>query len=229
VTDQSKYEQIVTLLSGKGAHKCLVLNHTKSAFQILKEEGKQLVADLNESLEGHEEVKVAFRDLGDYQFRLLVDEDVLIFNLHEEVFDIEKSHPLWKSSYLKDNRLNAFCGMITIFNFLTTSIESNRPDDIGNQIGRVFINLDNHFFVEGKKEVGYLYSNFSDQLFNTSHMRELLLSTVLHCLGSDLTAPPFETFGVLNVAQINEINRTLGARSYKPLGFTFKNEDDIAK
>ena len=44
---------------------------------------------------------------------------------------------------------------------LLNTIESN---DLGYLIGRIFINHENHFMVQGKRQLGFLYNDFINQL-----------------------------------------------------------------
>lgn len=212
---------ILDTVNGKCAHKMRVKQNVASVFGTMKEEARKLVEQIIAEQDKGVLASVAFRNVDNLQFQMDFGEDTIIFNLHEDVFDLEASHPVRKSSYVKEDTNRAFCGMVSIYNFLSTSINKARLDDLGYLIGRVFINAENHFFVDGKKRVGFLYSSFDTQTFNEKAMREVLIASVLHCMESDLEVPAFDAFASLNVLQIQSINGSMVKLPSRPLGFHF--------
>jgi len=226
VKDHPSFKQILETVNTKCAHKARVLAHSAATFATMKEEARGLMSALHTDCADECDASLAFKDMGKTQFHMMVGEDVLIFNLHDDVFEIDPSHPARKMSYVKDDGMRAFCGMVSIYNFLRTSLDKNRPEDVGYLIGRVFINSENHFFVEGKKRLGFLYSDFGSQLFDAGAMREVMMSSILHCLDYDLQVPPYEAFSALNVLQIQSINGTSGSQPARPLGFHFQKPVD---
>ncbi|MCF8258242.1 MAG: hypothetical protein K9J06_11845 [Flavobacteriales bacterium] len=219
--ESAAFARIVENVNGKCAHKVRVQQNAVRSFEVLRKEGEQLVGRVVAERQAASEAAVVFHDLGKMQFQMDFGEDALIFNLHEDVFDLDPGHPVRKTSYLKDDPSRGFCAMVSIYNFLTSSVGKDRADDIGYLIGRIFINADNHFFVEGKKQLGFLYSSFDTQELRPEMMREVMMASVLHCMDSDLEVPPFEMFAALNVMQIQAINGTLGTQPARPLGFHF--------
>lgn len=217
----SDLHQIVSNVNGKCTHKVRVKRNAASVFGTMKEDARKLVEQVMVERDKEALASVAFRDVDNLQFQMDFGEDTVVFNLHEDVFDLEASHPVRKSSYVKEDVNRAFCGMVSVYNFLSTSIGKVRPDDLGYLIGRIFINADNHFFVEGKKRLGFLYSSFDTQTFDEQAMREVMMASVLHCMESDLEVPPFDAFASLNVLQIQSINGAMGRMPARPLGFHF--------
>jgi len=212
---------ILDNVNGKCAHKVRVKQNAASVFGTMKEEARTLVEQVMAERDKEALASVAFREVDNLQFQMDFGEDTVIFNLHEDVFDLEASHPVRKTSYVKEDPNRAFCGMVSIYNFLSTSINKARLEDLGYLIGRIFINADNHFFVDGKKRLGFLYSSFDTQTFNEEAMREVLMASVHHCMESDLEVPAFEAFASLNVMQIQSINGSMGKLPARPLGFHF--------
>ena len=45
--------------------------------------------------------------------------------------------------------------MINIYNFLSDSFVYDRERDLGYLVARVFLNKEGHFFVQGKKQLGF--------------------------------------------------------------------------
>lgn len=224
--DHPSFKQILETVNTKCAHKARVLTFVNDVFTQMKEEAEQLMRALNEQCSEQCDASLAFKNISKSQFNMMVGEDVLIFNLHDDVFEIDPSHLVRKMSYIKGDGMRAFCGMVSIYNFLRTSLDKNRSEDVGYLIGRIFINGENHFFVEGKKRLGFLYGDFGSQLFDAHAMREVMMASILHCMDYDLQVPPFEAFSALNVLQIQSINGTTGSQPARPLGFHFQKPVD---
>ena len=73
------------------------------------------------------------------------------------VFDFEKTHKVHRTSYVKKDKGNFYCGMINVYNFLADSFKYNRVKDSGYLVGRLFINQDLHFFVEDYLDQQFYY------------------------------------------------------------------------
>ncbi len=225
--DQNEqYQSIVSSLKEKSVHQRKVLKRTKEYFESLKQEAKHLAEALSTEVKDLEEVEVKYTQKGSFQAELKFGEDVIIFFLHNDVFDFERSHRIWKTSYVEKDRLNAYCGMISIFNFLNTSFEMNRLQDLGYLIGRVFINADGHFFVEGKKQLGFLYNDFGSSELNESALKSIIMSAIQYCQEFDLLTPPFASMSQVQVGQIIDISNQMSVKTGKRLGFKVSAEQD---
>lgn len=220
--DRPELKSIKEALNGKCTAKLRAMKMVAKGFASLKDQAAQMVNVLGECRDSDCEVIVGLKDMGKLQFQIRVGEDAIIFNLHPDVFELEPSHPLWKHSYVKDDPDRAFCGMISIYNFLHSSLEMGRGDDIGYLLARIFINAENHFFVEGKQQLGYLFNDFGSETVSSERMADVVLAAVHHCMESDLQVPPFESFAALNVMQIQAINGTGSNHFARPLGFHFQ-------
>ena len=65
-------------------------------------------------------------------------------------------------------------------------------------IGRVFINKDQHYFIEGKRELGFLYNNFEQAVINRESASEIIKSAILYTINFDLLVPPFDEVKIVN-------------------------------
>ena len=72
--------------------------------------------------------------------------------MHTDVFEFDANHLVWQSPYVQADRDNSYCGLINIYNFLSDSFKFNRNADEGYLIGRIFINRERCYFVEGKRQ-----------------------------------------------------------------------------
>jgi len=154
-------ELILKTLREKSSMKQDVYANNVATFNLLKSVAKQMAADLKkEATAMDKRVVIDFKDKGLFEFELRVAGDLLIFCMHTNVFEFDKSHQIWRTSYVKEDPMRSFCGIINIFNFLNDSFTYNRVNDSGYVIGRIFVNKDNHYFIEGKRQLGFLYNDF---------------------------------------------------------------------
>ena len=135
----------------------LVSENTHQAFNTFKEVSKEIVAELNKNFPI---INCRFENKGDFEFKLSFGSDTLVFILHTNIFEFPRLHEVMKLPYIKEDVKRSYCGMINIYNFLSDSFDYHRDLDFGYLIGRVFINKENHYFIEGKREVGLMYTSF---------------------------------------------------------------------
>ena len=145
--------------------------------------------------------------------------------MHSNIFDFYPSHPIHKTSYVKQDSMRSFCGVIHIYNFLNDSFKYNRLNDVGNLIGRLFINKDRHFFVEGEKELGFLFNDFVNQELNSEYLEKIIDTSILFALNFDLLVPNFQDINLVNVHQMLDMNNAHKLRTSKSLGFRFSHDN----
>lgn len=213
-------------LKHKALLKQSVYNHTYNAFKEFKSVLRNLT-DLYQSEPETNSPKVAFeyRDKGEFQVELKFGGDVLIFLMHTNVFEFSRDHEVMKTGYIRMDKERSYCGVIQVFNFLADSFKYSRENDLGYMIGRVFINKDQHYFIEGKRELGYLYNNFEQSLFTRDSATEIIKSAILYTLNFDLLVPPFDEVKIVNVAMIQSAIESMKMTTGKRLGFKFQADE----
>ncbi|MFT6166420.1 MAG: hypothetical protein ACJASF_001109, partial [Vicingaceae bacterium] len=145
--EQQNFQKIVDIVKNKASLKQKIYRNTLAAFSQFKENSKNVVENLvKEAANFDDGVNVVYQEKGVFEFQLKIGGDIILFHMHTNVFDFDKSHALWKTSYLKEDPRRSYCGIINVYNFLADSLKYNRYDDSGYLIGRIFINKDNHFF-----------------------------------------------------------------------------------
>jgi hypothetical protein len=218
---------IIETVLEKGGIKQRVYKNTIDKFLVFKEATRTLIEDIEKNVhEKNPEIPIKFIDKAAFEFHIQIAGDILVFLMHTNVFDFDKSHMIWKLPYVKNNPLNAYCGMIQIYNFLADSFKFNREDDLGYMVARVFINHESHFFVEGKRQLGYLYNNFSDEKITKTKATQVVESAILYVLDFDLLTPPYDAVSVVSLSQISNASRALRVKTAKRLGFQFSKDDD---
>jgi hypothetical protein len=164
-------------------------------------------------------IHVEFKDVSKNEFWLQFGGDLLIFSLHSNVFSFDSSHSLFNTNYVQENHGRAYFCMIEVFNFLNDSVKFNRYRDVGELVGRVFINSENHFFVEGMGAVGSLYSDLTTQIFDSKMMNQILETFIVSSIQFDLWAPPFQNVRFMPLANIIEQNGNSPRSTSKRMGY----------
>lgn len=171
-------------------------------------------------------VRLEYRDRGKFEAEIRVAGDLLIFSMHTNVFEFDRDHAIWKLSYVKDDKFASYCGVINIYNFLVDSFRYNRIDDLGYLVGRIFINRDFHYFVEGKRQMGFLYNNFGTAVVDMKSLRQIVETAIMYSLEFDLLVPPYDLVKIASVQQMNSKIESSNMQTGKRLGFKF-NSDDV--
>ncbi len=217
---------IIELLKEKAVHKQDVYANTLSNFNIFKQKAEKLSQFLTQHItKADKRVEIIYTEKSGFEFHLKVAGDLIIFHMHTNVFDFDKSHSIWKNSYVKNNNFNAYCGLINVYNFLSDSFKYNRTNDVGYLIGRIFINKENHFFVEGKRQLSFLYNDFNNAVLSESSIDSIIDSIVLYALSFDLLTPPYDSMKEVSMQEILEVSQS-NISTGKRLGFKFQADAD---
>ncbi|MBE2247012.1 MAG: hypothetical protein IAE67_07110 [Candidatus Competibacteraceae bacterium] len=218
---------IVQTLRDKSVHKQEVFSKTKDVFKQLKTTLLEVHNDLLQRTQ-EEGVRLHFnyQEKGDFEVAFAFAGDTLIFHMHTNVFNFDRSNAIWKTTYVKENENRAYCGVINIYNFLTDSFKYNREQDIGYLIARIFINHEKHYFVEGKRQLGFLYNDFANATIDTSSLTRIIESAVLYSLDFDLLTPGYDQVKQVSVQEIYAHSESLQQRTGKRMGFLFQADND---
>ncbi len=220
-------ELILKTLKEKSSLKQDVYANTIHAFNLFKLTARKIAAELKkDAIAIDKRVIIEYKEKGAFEFELRVAGDLLIFSMHTNIFEFDKSHNVWKSSYVKDDHLRSFCGIINIYNFLNDSFTYNRVNDSGYVIGRIFVNKENHYFVEGKRQLGFLYNDFVHCVIDEVAIKSIMESTILYCLNFDLFTPPFDSIKEISVADMQTATEGMQIKTGKRLGFRFQADND---
>jgi hypothetical protein len=221
-------EEILKTIALKSVIKHQIYDNTQLAFHNLKTVLKYISNNFNQNLKGIDKrVLLEQKDQGEYDSQLKVAGDMLVFSMHSNVFQFDRSHSIWKLSYVENTPFSTYCGMISIYNFLYDSFRYNRMEDLGYLVARIFINKDNFYFVEGKRQMGFWVNNFGTSQINNEVLRDIVYSAIQYSLEFDLLAPPYDNVKIASVAQINSKIESSKIQTGKRLGFTF-NSDDVS-
>jgi len=148
-----------------------------------------------------------------------------VFFMHSNVFDLGSHHEEMRTHYLRADDERRYCGIIHIYNFLADSFKYKRMNDSGVLIGRIFVNKDNHFFIEGRREMNLVGVSFESDRISSSKIRQILMASLLYTLNFDLASPPFEMVQEVNVMDFESAVDQMQLKTSKKLGFRFQAEE----
>ena len=217
---------IIKLLKEKSATKQIIYRNTKNVFDNLVNALKEKEKSLSDILKSDtDKVELEFKSNGQFDAQLKFAGDTLLFHMHSNVFDFPPNHQVSNLKYVKEDNLRGFCGIINIYNFLSDSLKYNRLNDEGILIGRIFINKDNHFFVEGDKELGFLFDDFANQQMNSDMLDQIINVCMVYTLNFDLFTPNFNDVRLISVHQIATMSMNQKIKTSKRLGYKFSHEN----
>ncbi len=221
----NKSNEIYNLLVEKATLKQKIFDNTLQAFKWVKEITQEMEIEFNDKLkEQDHRILLKYRNVGVFQSELKVAGDMLIFYMHSNIFQFDRDHRIWKIKYVKQDNYAAYVGIISIYDFLADSFRYGRTEDMGYLIARIFINKDNAFFVEGKRQSAYLTEDFYNRKVTKEALRDVIESAVLYSMQFDLLVPPYDSVKIATVEQMLEA-RKIGVPTGKRVGFSFRTDD----
>ena len=220
--------KILDTIIRKSTLKQRIFDNTFSAFNELKETLLEMASELDDELDGKldRRVRLEYRDRGKFEAQLQVANDILIFQMHTDIFEFAADHPIWQNPYVQGDRENSYCGMINIYNFLSDSFRYNRSADEGYLIGRIFINREMQYFVEGKRQISMRHNNFGTQRIDRDALLNIVETAIDYTIDFDLLVPPYDAVKIVSVDQLNTKIENSKMQTGKRLGYKF-NSDDI--
>ncbi len=224
---KEKKISIIGSLKEKSLLKQKVFDYTLESFCTLKEVLKNLSKDINTSLSGIDpRIRLEYTDRSNFDAQLKVAGDILLFSMHSNIFQFDREHPAWKTAYIQMNKYNAYSGIINIYNFLADSFRYSRLDDLGYLIARIFINHEKQYFVEGKRQMGMLFTNYGHEAISKESLQLIITTAIQYSLEFDLLVPPYDTVKIATVGQAEAKIQHSKIITGKRLGFQF-NSDDV--
>ncbi len=225
--DLNEKDEILNLLISKAANKqhvyrttMEVFNETKQILYNLQVELTPLLAKIDPTVE------IKYSNVGSFEVQFKFSGDTLVFMMHTNVFSFPENHYIQSSDYVKKDKLNIYCGLIQVYNFLSDSIKYNRQDDVGELIARIYINRERHYFIEGKRPINIQNNNFGEDLLTNEKLKQIIDQSILYCLNFDLLMPPMELVQQITVDMKNYQNYSSGFATSKSVGFELRNHLD---
>ena len=222
-----EFDDILELLDKKACLKQRVYRQSLEVFKRFREKAEKIAQELAPKiLEKDPAVEIAFHDMGQFEFHLKFSGDTLVFMMHTNVFTFPPDHEINKYDYINLNAQNGYFGMIQIYNFLSDSLKYQRQTDVGYLLARIFTNKDQHIFVDGRRQLDYLYQDPEKSIISDEVIEKIIKQSMVYCLDFDLYAPPMEMLRAINIEQKNFINNPSGVPTGKRVGFVITDHHD---
>jgi hypothetical protein len=217
------FESLIEL--GKVKHD--VIENTKNVFTNIKFIVKQIYLELDKKVKAANlNIELSYTEKSNHEIELKFIDDTLIFSMHSNVFKFDSDHQLWQTNYFQNDNTRAYTGMILMYNFLSDSFKFNRNLDTGYLIGRIFINNENHIYVDGKRQLGFLYNDIENSISTEKLLNDIIESAIIYSINFESLVPPYEFVKELTVQQKIEQSGTLAIQTSKRLGFRFSDDKD---
>ena len=91
-------------------------------------------------------------------------------------------------------------------------------------MARIFVNKEKHFFVEGDKQIGYLFNDFINQEIDFKQINSIIDVLMLYALNFDLQVPNFNDVREVSVHHILNMNNNQKIKTAKRVGYKFSFE-----
>ena len=221
-------DKILSTIVEKSTLKQRVFDNTFAVFGELKDRLLEMASEMDDALDGKldRRVRIEYRDRGKFEAQLQIASDLLIVRMHTDVFEFDSNHIIWQNEYVQRDKNNSYCGIIDIYDFLSDSFKFNRSSDEGYLVGRIFINREKMFFVEGKRQTIMRAMSFGKEPISDEKLIVILETAINYALNFDLLTPPYEENKRVTVEQFNTKMDNSKFVTGKRLDYDF-NVDDI--
>ncbi|MCX2741775.1 hypothetical protein [Pontibacter anaerobius] len=187
---EDRLDDIINGLHHKSKTKQAIYRNTKHAFERLKELSQDLVAELTERVTQQDaDVLIEYRNIGEHEFQIKFSGDLLVFVMHTNIITFPDDYEIMRNNYVDEDFRRRFFGHIMAYNFMADTIKYNRLDDPGYLIGRMLINIEDHYCIEGVKQLDLPQEKISDIANNVLSDRVLRIvveSAMIAAVNNDL-------------------------------------------
>ncbi|MCC3160460.1 hypothetical protein LJ737_24700 [Hymenobacter sp. 15J16-1T3B] len=219
---EDKLDIIFEGLRQKSAAKQAIFRNAQAAFECLRTVTQELVLDLTRRVTSVDSsVVIEYRPVNELEFHIRFSGDLLVFVMHSNIITFPDDFPLFGSRYVSEDFRRRFFGHIMAYNFMADSIKYQRLNDPGYLVGRLLINIDNHYYIEGAKQLDLPDNDMEHNVVNEDAMRLYVESAMIAAVNNDLMAPPIQDIQKITVKQKLENQQV--SRGSK-VGFNFRNE-----
>jgi hypothetical protein len=217
-----RLNQIFEGLNQKSTAKQAIFRNTQAAFDCLRLVSQELVVELTRRLTPLDSsVVIEYRPINDMEFHIRFSGDLLIFVMHSNVVTFADDYGPMSSAYVSADIRRRFFGHIMAYNFMADSIKYQRLNDPGYLVGRLLVNIDNHYYLEGVQQLELPDNDMSDNKIMPATMRLFVESAMIAAVNNDLMAPPLSEIQKINVKQKLENQQV--SRGSK-VGFSFSHQ-----
>ena len=211
---------IAEILINIGGTKQNIFRKTLEVFDKFKSRIEFFVDDIrNDVIKVDNSIEIECHAQGNFEIDLKVGSDTLVFVMHTNVFSFPPEHEIYKNKLVELDPTKGYCGMILIYDYLSDTFKYNRFNDIGYLVGRIFINKDGQFFVQGQRQFSFMYSEMTSMEINNDFIDHLIRLAIKQAVEFDSYAPPLDEIKEMTYLQkVQEIGSS-AIKTGKRLGF----------
>jgi hypothetical protein len=210
-------------LNEKSSAKQAIFRATQQAFTLLRQVSQQLCLELTQKVTANSDysVKIDYQSVNEMEFHIRFSGDLLVFVMHSNIVTFPDDFGPLSTPYVEADFRRRFFGHIMAYNFMADSIRYQRLNDPGYLLGRLLINIDNHYFLEGVEQLELPGNDMSASLVTPESLRLFVESAMIAAVNNDLIAPPLSEIQRISVKQKLENQQV--SRGSK-VGFNFSNQ-----
>jgi hypothetical protein len=201
---------IVSKLQTTSKLKYNLFESTEKLFGELEIICRELMQEIIQTNKEEKPIPLKLEKINDYEFIFRIGGDVMIFILQSNIVRLPDDTYLSKSKYLKKDVSLRYFGQILIYNFLSDTLTFGRLEDPGYLIGRILLNRENKFFLEGDRKIVFNFPELKDNPVSKEKMRDLVEQLVVSVLENDLLAPAFQDIMLISYHQKLEHTSSMG-------------------
>ena len=220
-----RLDQIFDGLKQKSSAKQAIYRNTLATFDLLRKVTQELVVDLSRKITPVDStVIIEYRPINDMEFHIRFSGDLLVFVMHSNIVTFADDYGPMPTKYVEADFHRRFFGHIMAYNFMADSIKYQRLNDPGYLVGRLLINIDNHYFLEGVQQLELPDNDMSDNAVTGDGMKLFVESAMIAAVNNDLIAPPLGDIKKISIKQKLE-NQQVSRPS--KVGFSFSYEQAV--
>jgi hypothetical protein len=210
-------------LSGKSSAKQAIFRATQAAFDVLRQASQELCLELTHKITTtlDPSVRIEYYPVNGMEFHIRFSGDLLVFVMHSNIVTFPDTFGPMTTPYVQDDFRRRFFGHIMAYNFMADSIKYQRMNDPGYLVGRLLVNIDSHYFLEGVQQLELPDHDMSSSPVTADAMRLFVESAMIAAVNNDLIAPPMDDIQKITVKQKLENQQV--SRASK-VGFSFSHE-----
>lgn len=217
-----RLQQIFEGLQQKSSAKQAIYRQTLATFELLRQVSQELVQELSSRITSIDSsVMIEYRPVNEMEFHIRFSGDLLMFVLHSNIVTFPDDYGPMPTSYVEQDFRRRFFGHIMAYNFMADSIKYQRLNDPGYLVGRLLINIDRHYFLEGVQQLELPDNDMSDNLVTEDSLRLFVESAMIAAVNNDLIAPAMTDIKKITVKQKLENQQVSRGRK---VGFSFSNQ-----
>jgi len=222
---QNPLQDIALMLHEKSSAKQVAFKNLQKTFTLLYDEARHVTETISGHLmEGTDpDIKVSVHQAGDYEFHIRVAGDLLVFILHTNIVTLNPEHGINKSEYVAADPNRKYLGQINIYNFMADSIKYNRLNDPGYLLARLFVNNEEHFYVEGDGQLGFVFGDLAEKKINETDISVLIQLLIVTAVENDLVTPPFPDLRMITLNEKVGLSSSLGMG--QKIGFRMSHDE----